>query len=270
MNVDEAERLYAALRAPVAPRTESWGQLFLQYSRDARRGPAEAQVRALRELYASPELDASRRSMVERLEQALFPVLAQVLQSSPASIKAAVHRDMSAFADEFANVAPVRSATELSLRPLVSHPQGWSPDGGFRVFGGALVLGETPDADENTVEPGGVYCLVRPAHNGSWYVLRRPRNGQRKDLVVAHESAVVDLDAVLARIESVGETMVHGGASAVTDAEVRRDRDFLSRFEYGEETERHYRIGLGGDGVCTWNGTFKDSKLVLVHTPDED
>ena len=93
-------------------------------------------------------------------------------------------------------------------RPPVLPPSPWTPAGGFRVFSGALVLGEHPSADETEPAPGGNWCIVRPAHNGVWFVFRRPftetEDGEDYDMirwVAVHESAVPSLDETLGRIE---------------------------------------------------------------------
>jgi hypothetical protein len=194
-------------------------------------------------------------------------VLAKALKQKIPVIKSMVHRGKKVFASD----AFFRAEADESLpaQPTVPTWKEGGPAlkamGGFRVFGEALVLGEHPGSNENEKPPGGLWCLVQPAHNGVWFVWTK----EIKEVtywIAAHESVVQQLEFLFTSAVLLGEVMVHGGTTSAVDAEVRHDREFQKKLEHLEPTNRSFTAALEGDGEAQWHGVMHEGRLIAIVT----
>jgi hypothetical protein len=266
----EAQVVVDVLLEGGSPSTLSWGEQVLEYGRVLRCGPPEAQARVLASLYSVEDPDPPRLLMISRFEDQLLQATADALGRPLGELRAMLHEGRAAFSGD----APWRAEEGDAVAPVA--PTGWQATGSFRVFGGALVFGEAPQAELEEGSAEAAAAFARPALNGVWFTWSVPirlglwrrlfgRAGlEEVEHVALHESVLPEAPGHLSHALPLGQVWVHGGTSSAVDVEVREDRQFLSSLEHGEETGRGFTVGLGGDGEVTWRGTEQNGELVLV------
>jgi hypothetical protein len=244
MNRAEAEAILEVLdRKTGEPDSRPWGAQYVELSKLHRAGAPTDQAERLQRLYRrlSPSLAESR--MVAALEDQLLPALAKATETTQGVLRARLHRDQPAFP----YTAPERPESQL---PPVPERAGWDAHCAFRIFGGAVAIGESFDLEVH-------------AENGIWFAYQREDESGCGVGLAIHETVRALPNGV-----GVGTVGVEGGTVPVLDLEVRDDVTFQREMELARDIlRRGYVFGMGGDGdtliraarrselaVCLWIG----------------
>lgn len=239
--------------------TASWGAQFMAYRRVEKSGSLREQAVALATLYAEPQPDTPRRLMIERLEKALLPKLASLTNTTEGELRARIRSGSIVFQHD----APHRpeALAPISAPPFV--PKGWTPECAFRVFGGAVTLGQ-PGVQLSEFEGPAVHAIQRPARNGTWFHfgLSNPTRGFPD--VIVHEEALPKAVQLLEAVTLIAEVVLVDGRSWALDAECHRDRDTLAIVKRRERLNRGTSTQWMGRSARWYGVAGETPELVLL------
>lgn len=275
---EEAERWLAELRTMEStPDDRRFAVRQAALMKVLVKGPDEARVRALQQLYASPfKLSFGERRLISVFEDAIVEEIAHVIERPAPSLVEelhALHSTTGAFSTTAAPRPPDPPPPPPPQAPIEIPDHDFL--GAFSLRGDRLVIGDPAyvgsSNDERDPTPAAANVLVAAAA-GEWLAYERhdDEEGVVAALVAIHRDAAERWGSLLDSIVEVGDVWVDGGTMAILDASVRDEELYRDAMQFRSddggliEDRGCLCTSGGGDGVYPVVATMEQGRAVVV------